>query len=64
MLKKMRYKILTAVFLCLFNASSWANEASEARKISGALGSFQTTDRSRATEASEVEGMPEATKLS
>ena len=64
MLKKMRYKILTAVFLCLFNASSWANEASEARKISGALESSQTTDRSSATEASEVKGMPEATELS
>jgi ABC-type uncharacterized transport system substrate-binding protein len=58
MLKKMRYKIFTAVFLCLFNASSWANEASESRKIAGAAGTSQTTDSSGSTKVSE------ATKLS
>ena len=58
MLKKMRYKILMAVFLCLFNASSWANEASESRKIAGATGASQTTNHSRSTRVSG------ATKLS
>lgn len=29
MLEKMRYRCLLAVFLCLFNASSWANETAE-----------------------------------
>ena len=50
----MQYKIFMAVFLCLFNASSWANEASESRKVSGAAGTSQTTDSSRSTKVSDA----------
>ena len=57
MLKKMRYKIFTAVFLCLINLSSWANDASESRKISRAAGTSEATDShgsNRVSEASKL----------
>ena len=64
MLNKMRYKILMAVLLCLFNTSSFANEASETRKISGAMGRSETTDSSRSMKDVKAGGInPEAVKL-
>ena len=64
MLKKIRYKILMAVLLCLFNSSSFANEAAESRKISGAMErSGGATNSSRSMQDVKTGGTPEAVKL-
>jgi ABC-type uncharacterized transport system substrate-binding protein len=56
MLKKMRYKILMAVFLCLFNASSWAGEISEPWQVAEVRGISEINGTPKAIEISEKFG--------